>query len=248
MKPGISTPPPLPRSNRPVGDAAKGCRSIPAPPPGRAASQALKDEIREMALGILEEQVQARIIIYRADLETNPELDAITAEVVAQLKEIQAQTRALTPPKETIRDSQIRLLGDLLARVFPKSGQSLLVEKCLKEIHKRLARLFFESELHDKTRGKDGHSKVIQHGEQALYYLLKRYENRLATELGGFDFASDEVRERSFEVLAKLAKDMETTFLRTTIQRASANRPRLPRRLGGFLRADPCAKHCSLGA
>jgi hypothetical protein len=166
-----------------------------------------------MALGILEEQVQARIVIYKADLETNPELDAITATVVQQLKEIQAQARVPGVPKEGLRESQIRLLGDLLTRVFRGDGQSLLIEKCLKEIHKKLARLFFESELHDKTQGNEGQSKVIQHGEQAIYYLLKRYDNRLATELCGFDFASEEIRERSFALLTKLAKDMETSFL-----------------------------------
>ena len=76
-----------------------------------------------------------------------------------------------------------------------------------------LARLFFESELHEKTRGHDGQGKVIQHGEQAIYYLLKRYEHRLATELSGFDFASNEVRDWSAALLTKLAKDMETSFL-----------------------------------
>jgi hypothetical protein len=187
-----------------------------SPKHGENASQAIKDQICEMALGLLEEQVQARIVHYKADLATNPELDAITAEVVAQLKEIQAQSTALghgATGRETVRDSHEKLFRRLLERVFPAGAPSLLVERRLKEIHRKLARLFFQSELHEKTRGKDGSTKVIQHGEQAIFYLLARYENRLKNELGGFDYASDEVKERALDLLAKIGKDMQDAFL-----------------------------------
>jgi hypothetical protein len=184
---------------------------------GDNVSQAIKDQICEMALGLLEEQVQARIVHYKADLQTNPELDAITAEVVAQLKEIQAQavqtTTQAVAARDAIRDSHERLLRSLLERVFRADAPSLLIEKRLKEIHRKLARLFFQSELHEKTRGKDGSTKVIQHGEQAIFYVLARYENRLRNELSGFDYASAEVKERAFDLLAKFSKEMQDTFL-----------------------------------
>jgi hypothetical protein len=199
-------PPPPPPRARP-----------PAPPPsiqrGQKTSQEIKDQICEMALGILEEQVQARIVHYRADLQTNPELDAITAQVVASLKELQAQAVHATTSRDAIKESHVKLLTGLLERVFKAGGLSLLAERKLKEIHKKLARLFFQSELHEKTRGKDGQIKVIQHGEQAIFYLLARYENRLKTELGGFEFASDEIRERSHDLLKSIAKDMQDAFL-----------------------------------
>jgi hypothetical protein len=176
-------------------------------------SQAIKDQICEMALGILEEQVQARIVHYRADLQTNPELDAITAQVVASLKELQAQATHTSTTRESVRDSQIKLLRGLLERVFRADAPSLLLEKSMKEIHRKLARLFFQSELHEKTSGKDSHAKVIQHGEQAVYYLLTRYKNRLEMELSGFDYASDEVKERAFEMLGRFGKEMQDAFL-----------------------------------
>ena len=188
------------------------------PAHGESASQAIKDQICEMALGLLEEQVQARIVHYKADLETNPELDAITAEVVAQLKQIQAQAQAAaaahgSAARGVVRESHEKIFRALLERVFPVSAPSLLVEKRLKEIHRKLARLFFQSELHEKTRGKDGAIKTIQHGEQAIFYLLARYENRLKNELGSFDYASAEVQERAAFLLAKISKDMQDAFL-----------------------------------
>jgi len=177
-------------------------------------SQALKTQIAEMALGLLEEQVQARIVHYKAELETNPELDEITAQVVAQLREMQGQAAAEgRVDRNVIRTAHEKTLRDLLAKFFRPEGLTLLLEKRLKEIHRKLARQFFQSELHDKTRGKDGGAKVIQHGEQAMFYLLVRYDHRMKNELSGFDYASDEVKERSFEMLAKLTKDMQDAFL-----------------------------------
>ena len=184
---------------------------------GEHASQAIKDQICEMALGLLEEQVQARIVHYKAELETNPELDAITAQVVEQLKEIQATAAAAAAhgaaAREVVRDSHEKIFRGLLARVFPAGAPSFLIEKRLKEIHRKLARLFFQSELHEKTRGKDGGIKVIQHGEQAIFYLLSRNEGRLKEELGGFEYASEEAKERAFALLAKIEKDMQDAFL-----------------------------------
>lgn len=187
-----------------------------SPAQGATVEQKIKDQITEMALGLLEEQVQARIVHYKADLDTNPELDAITAQVVAQLKEIQAghATSSRNPgDRESIRASHEKILTGLLQRVFAQGAPSMLVETRLKGMHRRLARLFFQSELHEKTRGQDGTAKVIQHGEQAIFYLLMRYENRLRNELAGFDYASDEVKERSSELLSKIAKDMQDAFL-----------------------------------
>jgi hypothetical protein len=208
-------PPPLPpKARRPI-------RAPTLPPPalatlgrGRAMSQAIKDQICEMALGLLEEQVQARIVHYRADLETNPELDAITAQVVASLREIQAQATHASADRDALRAAHVDLLRGLLERVFRPEAPSLLIEKRMKEIHKKLARLFFQSELHEKTLGNDGgHAKVIQHGEQAVFYLLLRYKNRLDAELGGFDYASEEVKERAFDLLGRFNKEMQDGFL-----------------------------------
>ena len=53
-------------------------------------SDGQKEALAIQALGLLNEQVQARIVHYKGELETSPELDAITAQVVAQLKAMQA--------------------------------------------------------------------------------------------------------------------------------------------------------------
>jgi hypothetical protein len=189
------------------------------PPPGprsdpSSMSQGQKDALTMQALGLLTEQVQARIVHYKGDLETSPELDAVTAQVVAQLKAMQAAVLAdgkAREPPEGIEKKHTRTLAALLSRVFAQQGHSSFLAQNLKPIGRRIAKLFFESELHAKTRGdKD---KVIHHPEQGVCYVLQRYTNRIRAELEGFEYASDEVRQLTFDTLGKIERDLQVTFL-----------------------------------
>jgi hypothetical protein len=174
-----------------------------------------KDAITVRALGLLNEQVQARIVHYKGDMETSPELDAITAQVVAQLKEMQA---ALGPAAGGSNESasemeakQIATLKMLLGRVCADGDHGNLITQNLKPIGRRVAKLFFESELHEKTKAdKD---KVISFAEQGVYYVLQRYKNRIRTELEGFEYATGDAKEMTLELLAKMERDLQVAFL-----------------------------------
>ena len=171
-----------------------------------------KEALAIQALGLLNEQVQARIVHYKGEMETSPELDAITAQVVAQLKAMQAAVSADAGGQKTpeeMEEQQTRALGQLLPRYF--SGQTQFATRILKPIGKKVAKLFFESELHEKSKAdKD---KVIHHAEQGVYYVLSRYKNRLRAELEGFEFQSPEVRQGTLELLAKTERDLQVAFL-----------------------------------
>lgn len=175
-------------------------------------SDGQKEQLALRALGLLNEQIEARIVHYKADLETSPELDAITAQVVSQLKAMQAalsqQTEVKISPDE-IEAKQTKTLTQLLARVFNKD--SPFPTRVLTPVGRRVAKLFFESELHEKTKGDK--EKRIFHAEQALYYVLQRYRNRLRNELEGFEYDSTEVREATFELLTKTERDLQVGFL-----------------------------------
>jgi hypothetical protein len=173
-----------------------------------------KEAIALQALGLLNEQVQARIVHYRGDLETNEELDAITAQVVQQLRSMQAtlsRSEDKREPPAQIEAKQGTTLAQLLTRVCQEGDGANLITQNLKPIGRRIAKLFFESELHEKTKGdKD---KVIHHPEQGVYYLLGRYKNRLRTELAGFDYENDEARASTLELLSKMERDLQVAFL-----------------------------------
>ncbi len=110
---------------------------------------------------------------------------------------------------EEMEEQQTRALATLLPRYF--SAQTNFATRILKPVGKKIAKLFFESELHEKSKGdKD---KVIFHAEQGVYYVLSRYKNRLRAELEGFEFASPEVRAATLELLAKSERDLQVAFL-----------------------------------
>jgi hypothetical protein len=211
-----ATPPkPPPRSPPPANarpDAEARSARLTEPPP--SLSTAEKQTVALQALGLLNEQIQARIVHYRGDLETSPELDAITAQVVAQLKAMQTamgrKKEARRPPEE-IEAEQVRILTALLTKLVSPEGQRNFVTQTIKPIGRRIAKLFFESELHEKSKGdKD---KVIHHAEQGVYYVLQRYKNRLRNELQGFEYIDQDIRELTLQTLAKIERDLQVAFL-----------------------------------
>ena len=175
-------------------------------------SDGQKEALAIQALGLLNEQVQARIVHYKSELATSPELDAITAQVVAQLKAMQAAVATEVGSQKTpeeMEEQQTRTLSALLPRFF--SAQAQFTTRILKPIGKKIAKLFFESELHERSKGDK--EKVIHHAEQGVYYVLSRYKNRLRAEAEGFEFRSPEVRDGTLELLAKIERDLQVAFL-----------------------------------
>jgi hypothetical protein len=175
-------------------------------------SDGQKEALAIQALGLLNEQAQARIVHYNAAMETSPELDAITAQVLAQLKAVQpAMSRDVGAHKtpEEMEEQQTRELAKLLPRFF--SGQTQFATRMLKPIGKKVAKLFFESELHEQSKADQ--DKAIHHAEQGVYYVLSRYKNRLRAELEGFEFQSPEVRQATLSLLAKTERDLQVAFL-----------------------------------
>jgi hypothetical protein len=192
--------------------ASKGNDASPAEREG--LTQGDKDALALRALGLLNEQVQARIVHYKGDLETSPELDAITAQVVSQLKDMQAAFSARGTASEApdaMEARHVATLTQLLGRVCSDGDRGNLITQNLKPIGRRVAKLFFESELHEKTKADK--EKIIRYPEQGVYYVLSRYKNRLRAELEGFDCTSAEVKEATVELLAKVERDLQVAFL-----------------------------------
>jgi hypothetical protein len=182
-----------------------------------------KLSLADMALALRDEQLQARIVHYKADLETSPELDAITAQVVAELQKLQKAAGAGSLPAAAQADRsqiEIELIGNLktlLGRLFRGDKLASTIERKLGEVSKRFARLFFASELHDKMAGGSAEAKTMRYAEQAIFHALSSAEPVIAEKLGSFTYATPEVQERAREVLEDLIKEYRNEFLgRTT--------------------------------
>ncbi len=185
-------------------------------------STSAKLGLAEIAMQLRDEQLQARVVHYKGELETSPELDAVTAQVIAELKMLQrAGTPQAREPVDADR-SQVEIdliatLKRMLSKLFAQDRVASVVQRKLGEVSKRFARLFFESELHEKTRGSATELKTMRYAEQALFHVLSHNEKRLLAELDGFDYAAPEVKEDARDALQNWVKELRSDFLgRTT--------------------------------
>jgi hypothetical protein len=182
-----------------------------------------KMSLADMALALRDEQLKARIVHYKADLATSPELDAITAQVVAELQKLQsaaAASAAPTPPPADRAQVEIELIGNLrkvLGRLFRGEKLASAIERKLSEVSKRFARLFFASELHEKMGVGSSEAKAMRHGEQALFHALSYTQPAIVERLDSFTYASPDVKARANELLVDLVREYRNQFLgRTT--------------------------------
>ncbi len=190
-------------------------------------STSAKLGLAEIAMQLRDEQLQARIVHYKGEMETSPELDAVTAQVIAELKMLQ---RAHTPQQKAPGDgdrSQVEIdliatLKQMLGKLFSQERVASMVQRKLGEVSKRFARLFFESELHDKIRGSESELKTMRFAEQALYHVMQRNEARLIAELDTFEYALPDMKEDAKDGLQNWVRELRTGFLGKTTPELNA--------------------------
>jgi hypothetical protein len=189
--------------------------------------------LADIALQLRDEQLQARIVHYKADLETSPELDAVTASVVAELQALQRERSgtfgtANASPAAPAADKgqlEIELIGTLkqmLSRIFRPGELSSVVERKMVESSKRFARLFFESELCERIRGTSGEHKTMRYGAQALYHVLSRNHDFLCRQLESFEYQSPEELADAKTRFEDITKELRNAFLSATMPELNA--------------------------
>lgn len=184
-----------------------------------------KLSLAEMALQLRDEQLNARIVHYRADLQTNSELDAITAQVVSELQQMQAVRLPSVPPPDDRSNAEIALIASLkemLSRLFRPDKLVTLIERKMTEISKRFARLFFESELHERHGGDAPQTKTMRFAEQALFHVLARNEPYLSRQLEEFDYLDPEALVKAKRELALTIRTLRDDFLARTTPELNA--------------------------
>ncbi|MGH7268879.1 MAG: hypothetical protein ACREJ3_00485, partial [Polyangiaceae bacterium] len=179
-----------------------------------------KLSLADVALQLRDEQLQARVVHYKADLKTSPELDAVTAQVVAELAAMQraaaVDNHAAPADRAAIEIELISTLKEMLGHIFRGGAVSSILERKMAEGSRRFARLFFESELSERIRGAAGEQKTMRLGAQALYHVLTRNEAFLVRQLESFEYGSPSDLEDAKTRLDGLTKELRNEFLSTT--------------------------------
>jgi hypothetical protein len=224
--------PPDPRRSLPAPVAKPAPVLVGGPPPMRAPvpsnegfmSTNQKMSLVDAALQLRDEQLAAHVIHYKAELATSPELDMITAQVIAELKELQMVQRGRphsSPPpsvsspadREQVEIELIQSLKTMLSRLFREDKVASIVERKLSESSKRFARLFFKSELHEKLHSSDNETKTMRYPAQALYHVFARNEEALLKELDGYEYTRPSVKEDAQATLSNWIKELRNDFL-----------------------------------
>jgi len=208
------------------GDEGSRRGSAPTPLPSSAGymSDSAKVSLVDIALALREEQLDARVIHYRAELQTNPDLDAITAQVVDELQSLQAAVRMVSPASRPVAVFDLaeleaelaESLREMLAKIFRPDRLATLIERKLGEVAKRFARVFFESELAAKIHGTQNELKTMRFQEQALYHALHRAESKIIATLESYEYDNLVVREKAQQRYYQLLKDMRNDYLART--------------------------------
>jgi hypothetical protein len=204
-----------------------------------------KMSLADIALKLRDEQLTARVVHYKAELETNSELDAVTASVVAELQALQraaaGKTPSVPPPAADRAQLEIELIGSLkqmLGRCFQAGKLSSLVERKMAEASKRFARLFFESELCERIRGVGGEQKTMRFGAQALYLVLARNAEFLTRQLESFEYDPAEELDDAKTRLEDITKELRNAFLSATMPELNALMKMLSELLAKFFVAE----------
>ncbi|MBX3209073.1 MAG: hypothetical protein KF764_28830 [Labilithrix sp.] len=198
--------------------------AAPIPTPEGFMSTAAKMSLADVALQLRDEQLEAKVVHYKADLATNAELDAVTAQVIADLQSLQAEARRVGPSsrptamadRAQLEIELIQSLKEMLGRIFRPDKLATLIERKLGEVAKRFARLFFESELADRIRGSDDEVKAMRFSDQALFHALSRTEEAIFAELDSFQYVQPRVKERARDAYFALVKNLRNDFLART--------------------------------
>ena len=215
---------PLPPAAAPVKKPQSSPRlSAPTPSPEGFMSTAAKMSLADVALALRDEQLNAKVVHYKAELETSPELDAVTEQVITELQNLQAAARAASPSRPPPAEDRAQLeidliqsLKEMLGRIFRLGKLATIIERKLGEVSKRFARLFFESELHDKIRGGGDEAKAMRFADQALYHAFVATQDVVITQLDVYEYANAAVKERAKEHYYGLIKTLRNDFLART--------------------------------
>ena len=167
---------------------------------------------------------------------------------------LQKKAIAATPAPPEISDKdraqlEIELIENfkgMLGRLFRADKINSTLQRKMSEVNKRFARLFFESELHEKLAGDDNTTRIMRHSEQALYHLLVKAEPALLEDLDAFEYASPDIPKDAKETLTSWIVQLRNEFLAKNTPELNALVKMLNRVLTRFFTQELPPRHGEL--
>ncbi|MCB9600972.1 MAG: hypothetical protein H6720_11565 [Sandaracinus sp.] len=199
MTDGRKPPPPPPRPR------------LPTPPPVPAAT---KDRLAlaATAMRLRDEQLRARVVYVDPTLATNAELDAITAQVVAELQELQRAGMSAKMPADpqSLEIELIKTLRELLEKMVSARREHFLRHK-IETIQRKIANLYFASEI--RGTPERALEQTFHHADEALLAALQRQHDVVVEDLGRFKYGNPAVKQQAADMLSRVEKKLAADVL-----------------------------------
>ncbi|MEM7609138.1 MAG: hypothetical protein AAF411_27630, partial [Myxococcota bacterium] len=213
------SPPPLPKR-----EPLPARKRFAAPPVPEATKE--RKELADQAMRLRSEQLRARIVYVDPEQETNAELDAITAQVVSELKALQAAAESRPPPSDAqqLEIELIRSLRELLEKMVSARRETFIRHK-IEGIQRKIVGLYIESGI--QPRDSQFFSSMFEHADDALLAVYRRHHAAIINDLDQLQVAGDEVLTRAKERLGRFHKSLAADVL-------ARNKPELERLLAVY--------------
>jgi len=170
-------------------------------------------DLAEFALRLRDEQLKARVVYVDPTLKTNAELDAITAQVVAELGEADPQpadaTGALDPQQVEIE--LIKALREHLEKMLSPRREQFLRYK-IELIQRRITNLFFASEIHGTDQALPTRA-MYHYPDDALYHVLRHHEADIVEDLETLPYKDPRIKAEAIDRFKSFQKQLVSQVL-----------------------------------
>ena len=199
-------------------------RTGTAAPPVPKATLA-RIELAENVLRLRDEQLNARVVYFEPQIQTNAELDAITAQVVAELQSLQKEQLASAAPTDPaeIEIALMKGLRELLEKMVSARREAFLRHK-IETIQRKITNLFSTSEIYANPSVAQSAKTVFAYADEALFHVLHHNEALLVDELRTLNYRDEKVKADAVERLHRFSKMLVSETL-------ARSRPELERLL-----------------
>lgn len=184
-------------------------------PPGPAVPKTTKGrlDLAEFALRLRDEQLKAQVVYVDPTLKTNAELDAITAQVVAELQQLQNQslkTVASLDPQQ-IEIELIKALRESLEKMLSPRREHFMRHK-IEQIQRKIANLYFTSEVEASADAPTMRS-IYEHPDEGLYTVLKRHRATIVGDLDALNWRTPQAQKEAKERFEMFMKQLVSQLL-----------------------------------
>lgn len=184
-------------------------------------------ELADAAIQLRDEQLRARVVYVNPAVETNAELDAITAQVVEELKALQAAAQGArktpTDPQQ-LEIELIRNLRELLEKMVSARREAFMRHK-IESIQRRIIGLYLSADSF--TDGDASFETVHAHPDEALFAAYRRHNEAIRSDLRRFKYTSEDVKEQALARLRTFHKRLAADVMART-------KPELERLVGVY--------------